>query len=439
MSGAAWEQFWKKVYKYVTEHSLPSFDVLFYVLSVPSVIHLSSNQVIRELERVAGVVGLPKNQPVKETRLLNAILVAGEALDRYSKKKKFPKLFHDSLAYLYSLIIKDFSKRKEEYTFEEAFKGGENLASPYIQARSWFVINAVVNNSHMDKVRRIIEKSKKEEIPPILGDKKTPISLVVNSYLQGDRLIVEWVEEQIKKFGAGKEAQDEMVSFIGGRREGNKAVFPLKVSRFLFALLLSFLHWQRDLQALKDKALLERGKLLDKIKKLQEEKKVLREKNKSLKAALANAVQPRKEKIYIEPEAELKERHEREIEKIRTEMKEEAEFWKEVAEKALQEREEEEKPLEPLPERVRIAYYGRLTERLKGLFEKYNLEAEEYSPVSPTEEVPDMPIVFNISYAAHKVRFKVGDRNVILVRGSNAERILRRVVEKLLILKKGGG
>jgi len=68
---------------------------------------------------------------------------------------------------------------------------------------------------------------------------------------------------------------------------------------------------------------------------------------------------------------------------------------------------------------------------LRWLFEKYNIEAEEYSPVSPTAQVPDMPIVFNISQIAHKVRFKIGDRNVIIVKGTNAERIVRKVVGRL--------
>ncbi len=68
---------------------------------------------------------------------------------------------------------------------------------------------------------------------------------------------------------------------------------------------------------------------------------------------------------------------------------------------------------------------------MRGLFEKYNIEAEEYSSVSPTAEVPDMPVVFNISQAAHKVRFKIGEKNVIIVKGTNAEKILRKVVGRL--------
>ena len=156
MSGPAWEQFWKKVFRYMQDHSLPSFDLLFYILSVPSIVHLENRELIRELERVMRQVGFSKKEAVIETHLLEAILIVGEAMNRYAKKKKFPRTFHTSLSMLYNLIMQDFTKEEKGFSFDEALSRDENLSEMKIQPRTWFVINAVLNNENAEQVRRII-------------------------------------------------------------------------------------------------------------------------------------------------------------------------------------------------------------------------------------------------------------------------------------------
>ncbi len=411
-----WQAFWKKTFNYIIEHNLPFYDVLFYVLNTPSVFHLKDTKLLKFLRRIASFYDILDQDPFTW-----ALFYVIRVFDRYSEYKTLPLKNYEGLERLYTLIMRDFRKGKP-CTYEEALEDQGNVARPEIIKRSWFIIDSIFKNANAEQVAKIVEVSQKEEEP--IHSVPPQVHPVVADYLSGTS--EQYIDGFIKRY-AGEVTEEDMLKAINAERQGDMIVMPAKLIKFYYAMLQYYTHAEADFKDVMDK--LEQWKqnyeMLHKI--YRGDIKTLLEENEELRKQLTEA-EPTIKKVKIDESdkiAQLKQEYETRIE----ELKDEIEALRDML--SIIEKEEAEEKLESFAEPVYIAYFGLENKPLFDYLAAFNVMVKLFSPFSPPEVLPSIPVVLNVDVASHKVWWAIREKKPLLVSGSNRFLLAKRIISWL--------
>lgn len=408
-----WQTFWKKVFDYIVQHRLPFYDVLFFVLYTPSVFHLKDHKLLKFLRRIASYYNILDQDPFAW-----ALFYVARIYDRYSEFRHLPLKNYEGLERLYALIMRDF-RQAQPCTFEEALQDQGNAASLEMMKRSWFIIDSIFKDANVEQVAEIIKVSQKEEEQ--IYDTPPDAHVVVRDYLAG--ISVQHFDDYLKRF-AGEVTEEDMIKAIHAEKQGDKIVMPAKLAKLYFALLHYYSHAEADYK-----------EIMDELNKCKQENEALRniyrgdlkmilEENENLRRQLAEA-EPSIKKIKIDESGKI-ERLKQEYEAQIEELKEEIEALRDML--SIIEKEEEETKLEPLSEPVYIAYFGLENKQLFDYLASFNIFVKLFSPISPPDVLPSLPIVFNVDVASHKVWWTIKDKKPLLVSGSNRFLLTKRIL-----------
>ncbi|MCL4407100.1 MAG: hypothetical protein M1542_07515 [Thermotogae bacterium] len=415
-----WEIFWKKVFDYILSNKLEPYDALFYVIFTPNVYHLTNKKLQRFL---TDTIAKSYDIVVPEYAEL-ALFYVLRIYDLYAGFYTLPARNGDGLEILYSLIMNDYRNSHKEYTFEEAFAHEVDMASMEITSRSWYIIHSILMNQDVEKVKRLLEKSLKEEQKE---EEKPAIRLGV---FYGNENPDEFLNSALKKWGANAD-EKTMLEQLGGRIEGEKLIFPSKALPYLYAVLLYAEHALSD----KDEIIQQYNLLMEKFKQFENQykgdTKIMADKIADLQEKLTIA-QNKKEVVYVDRVAnadEIRKEIEAEYESVISSLKNEVEEWKQIASQASASVRLDE--VLALPELTTIQYFGLPNPALFAYLLKYNIDVKRFSPIDPPAAVGNSPIVFNIDVATHKVWEIIKSKKPLIITGSNKEILARKIVEWL--------
>lgn len=414
-----WEIFWKKVFDYIQEHQLSSYDAIFYVTLTPSVYHMANKKLQKFLtDVISNFYNLDTTQ-YSELAIFHVLRI----YDVYTGLGTLPARNGDGLDMLYTMIMNDYRNSPEEYTFEDAYGKDVDMADTNISARSWYVIHSILMNADGDKVKTLLEQTVKEE-------KEMPSPEIRLGSFDGTGNPDEFLNGALKRWAPNTQ-QKEMLERMGARIDGDSLVFPAKALPYLYAVVLYAEHALSDQQGIINKY----NDLVERIKHIENQArgdaKLMADKIADLQEQLMMA-QNKKEIVYVNRVAnaeEIRKEIEAEYESVISSLKNEIEEWKQIASEASESVRSDELPA--LAELTAIQYFGLPNQSLFAYLLKYNIEAKQFSPIDPPAAVGNSPVVFNIDVASHKVWEIIKDKKPLIVTGSNKEILARKIVEFL--------
>ena len=415
------ERFFKRVYEYCHEHNVEIFSVLFYVTLTPSILINDTKPYKRLISHLRNKFSL---EPFASNQgIIMAFVFA--MIRTYAKTGKFPTSELDSLDFIYSLIMRDF-KQSTSYTFEEALQDVGDAADPHICARSWYIINAVLNNSNVEEVKQIIAKSIEEESSErgrFITNEDTPIHFVLNTYLI-DPDFKSWFDKYLTTL-TPELSREQMAKMLMGKLEGDKLVLPANLLEFFFAALNFVANSKQNMHKYEEHLELMKRKLETVESVYNTQLQLLVEELEQAQPTQTVKI----EKIYVGNDDKielLRQEYEAQIARLQDQLDMYRQLLKEATSKTIV----SHKPL-PFESNVEIAYFGMQNPALESKLKEYNVSMKYFVPYKPPKDVPDSPIVLNIDIASHAVWDKIKDRKPLIVSGSNADLLAERIVEWL--------
>jgi hypothetical protein len=352
----------------------------------------------------------------------------------YYQYKKLPPKHSIGLKYMYELIMKDFreyEKNHEPPNFKDAYNEDANVYGPEISKRSYFIIDSILKNKNDDLVLEIIEKSIEEEKrQDNIEEFGLNVHVLVRDYITGIEETVRTVEKVIEDFTPDI-TEEEMVKSMLGKKDGDKLILPYKLLRLIYSTLLNT-HRLAILEKNYKEIIKNKDEQYENMRAiLLGDIKVLMDEVSRLKEELINSKSSNIQKVYIDQSDKiqaLKDEYERYI----SELREEVESWKELALSLAREKQKIENRLnveiEPFESPIYIAYFGMNNPQLYNMLANYNVFVKEYSPIDPPNNAPSFPIVFNIDVASHNVWDHIKDKKPLLISGSNAEVLSKKII-----------
>lgn len=411
-----WETFWKKIFDYIIENKISVYDAVFYVVLTPNVYHMTNKKLQKFLEMIKNAydIKMPEYGEI-------AVFYVLRILDLYAQFKNLPSKNADGLRMLYEIIMSDYRSSDKEYTFEEAYEKDVDMSQMAITSRSWYIIHAIMNNNFVEQVRQLINKSIRDEE---ITAETAKVSLgVLNGGNKG-----EFLGSTLKKWAA--DTTDEiMLERLSAHIEGNNLVFSRELLPYLYALTLYAEHSEQEHVDIVNKYndLVEKYHLFE--SQYKGDVKILEDEIEDLKQKLMVA-QNNKQIVYMKTDENtetIREELEHKYETVIADLNSEIESWKEVARHAPFTVEEE--TLKSLKSLTTVLYFGLPNPQLFAYLLKYNVDIRQLSPVEPPASVGNMPIVFNIDVASHKVWEIIKDKKPLIVNGSNRELLAKKIIK----------
>jgi hypothetical protein len=417
-----WEHFWKQIFDYITINDLPEYDVLFYIVLSPSVYHRRDKKLAKFLDKIAKMYNVPNDKAY-----VAPMVYAMSVYELYYMHGRLPKKNSEGLEYLYKSIMSDYRKCDVEYTFEDVIDADDDVAASTMQPRQWYILHCALNDEEADNVAELMEKTIKEEETSKMNNSEDHI--IVDEFLSNSEKEKE-MDETINKFTVnGMPSYNEMAQFLGGKMVNNKFVAAKKLVKLYYALLLKYEHMQEIIHKYKQNM----DALAEKYDELHElyigDTRQLLEENDYLIEQL-NEAKNQKRIVYVDNA----DKYEAEIQSVEAEykkttelLKRELESWKEIAETVLQENTQEVQ-ITPLDKLTQVAYFALDDPQLDAYMFQYNVELKHYSPITPPRHVPNIPIVFNIDVASHKVWNKISYAKPLIIKGTNNDIIAAKII-----------
>lgn len=335
--------------------------------------------------------------------------------------------------------MKDLQKsKKEEIDWEEFEKAEDNnLASLEVNIIQRVFIESALKNENADvvnkKLQELLEKEKEE-----MKKRKTTTAALEEQF------ILDIFEGKIKEHYSGfwkafeinkDKAEEDMIKALHGKIENDSIILPRILLRYIFSLITFVQKENFYIKELEDYIEILRKQQEEQIKQwrgvwkfLIEEHNKLVEEIQALRS-VERKIEEKKEEINVDKLL-------LEIETLKAEnarLSERVNDLEEILEEAREQMQQEiEIELKPLEKSVDIAYFGIENPALSSFLARLNIHLRFFSPVEKPRVVPDLPIVFNIDVASHEVWNVIRERKPLLVSGSNAEILGRRIYEWVL-------
>lgn len=417
-----YELFWKRAFEYCYKHQLEPYSFLWYIIVTPSVRFNDSKAFKQFFERFSSDASYPDIAP----RLVVYIAYATKIMHLWIKHNFWPKKNTEGLQMLYRLILSDF-RRADACTFEEALAEEGDINSPQMLKRSWFIIDSVLKDTNAEQVRQIINKSIEEEDKYTTESTKGAHAML--SMYETDDGLRQFVNRIIYSEHIGDVNDADLAQMLVGKIDNESLVIPAKYTRLMYAGLCAL----RDMQALQHKLDETYERTSAQLKELQDfyegQIKTLIEEIEQLRAQTSIKI----ERIYTSDSDKfelLKQSYESRIAYLEDQL---AMYKDQITELTRQPKVEEY--TKPFDKPVHIAYFGIKNQLLENKLAQYNVFVKLYNPYNPVSVIPDLPIVFNIDVASHKVWEQIKYKKPLIVTGSNAQILAKRIVDWLASLQ----
>ena len=418
-----YELFWKKVFEYISKHELEPFSTVFYITQTPTVLHNNSKGFRKFFSKFA------KLYMRKEDDTMFPIIVITYVLriyDLYIKHKFWPRNNCDGLMYLYDFIMKDF-RESEPVTFEKAFTNPDNIADDKMMRRSWFVIDSILKDTNGALVRELIQKSIEEEQEEYTEkqvlNKGLPVHPVLHEW-ENDGAIKDFLKTVIETYYPNI-SEEEMLRQMMAEVEGDYIKLPKEQTPLYFGLLNLALSYVSHENKREQKIERLQAALQQFRRDYAGDIKLLMDEIEALKIELAS--QPKTTTVYTDNSDKL-ETVKQEYEAKIAELQKKIEMYQSQLEDITEKLQAPPIQLKPFENPVHVAYFGINDPRLHTKLAGYNVFLKTFSPTTPPSNVPDLPLIFNIEIASHKVWNKIKHKKPMLVSGSNPDKLANEIL-----------
>ena len=328
------------------------------------------------------------------------------------------------LSWAYDTLMSDFHRMN--YNVEELLSHKEekytNIANG-MPENTWLLVYGIVNEDIRPCMVVYNRENRLEETTKRINELSSGIkAFKTDSVLQQE--IQEFIDENFKS------QEDLLVQYEAEKLNDGRIAIPEDVYKaFVYTFETTVEKYRRYL-FYKEYA----EKIENRIEELsnyyREIISLQRQKIDQLKEEMALTNGIKRETIYIDNA----DKYENLINELQLELmlkNEEIEFLKSQLGK-LEEQQISNVELEPFAKPVYINYFGLKNDALEARLLQYNVFVNYHSPTNPNQDLGnDNPVVFNISVASHSVFEKIKDKKPLIVTGTNADILSKKIVEWL--------
>lgn len=415
-----YERFWKRIFEYLKDGGYEAYSYFYYIVLTPSVRFNESRSFQKFFDRFSNLVDAPDSTP----RYIVYLLYIMKLAQLYINHGFWPRKNAEGLRLLYDAIMRDF-RTATPCSFEEALEAQEDIADKRIWKRSWYIIDSALKDANQDQVRKILEKSIVEENEFIEKTETEGAHVIILNY-EADESFRSYVDAVLKKEFAGEPSEEELLKHLAAEKDGDHMKIPLKFAKLFYAALCAMRDYKTLELSIEEKVEQFNKRVQQLNSYYADQIRLLVEENEYLAQQVAGEKIIRKVHVGEERIAELERSYEAEIERLEEQIK----MLKEQLDSVTQAPVTEE-TLKPFESPIEIAYFGLKNDRLEEQLARYNVFVRFYSPVKVTEDIPNLPIVFNVEVASHSVWNHIKHKKPLIVSGWNDKILAWRIVEWL--------